>query len=243
MEGDPPADVAGTTDYPFLGPLGLAGRGGTTDSVQAALREAIVASDLPPGASINKHAICERLGVSRFPVSEALARLQAEGLVEILPQRGTRVTRIRLRDVREAMFIRRALETEGVRVLAGRLGAERRAEIDRNLRYQETAVAAQDHRGFHRLDLEFHALLIDALGFPRVPGLVETARGGLERVRRMLSTASRLPEVLHEHAAIWTALTAGDGAAAAAAMRRHLDRVVDDLVRFGERHPGVVDPD
>ncbi|MFC5085792.1 GntR family transcriptional regulator [Microvirga arabica] len=45
-------------------------------------------------------AVCLALGVSRFPVSEALARLATEGLVEILPQRGTRAARIRLPEIR-----------------------------------------------------------------------------------------------------------------------------------------------
>ena len=78
-------------------------------------------SNCAPGAPIDKNAICERLGVSRFPVSEALARLQAEGLVDILPQRGTSVSRIRMSEVAEFMFVRKALESEAVRalVLAG----------------------------------------------------------------------------------------------------------------------------
>ena len=74
------------------------------------LRAAIVGLDFAPGEFIDKGAVCERLRVSRFPVSEALGRLAAEGLVEVLPQRGTRAARIRLGEVREAMMIRRALE-------------------------------------------------------------------------------------------------------------------------------------
>lgn len=111
-------DVAVKASYAFLEPLGLTGRGGTTERVLAVLREAIIGFELAPGEDIDKLAICERLGVSRFPVSEALARLQSEGLVEILPQRGTRVSRIRLAEVRQSMFIRRALESQAVRTLA-----------------------------------------------------------------------------------------------------------------------------
>lgn len=226
-------------NYPFLARLDLPSRGGTTDHVQALLRGAIVAGDLAPGEAINKHALCERLGVSRFPVSEALTRLQAEGLVEILPQRGTRVTRIRVADVREATFIRRALEGEAVRRLAPVIGPVTLADLDRNMRYQRAAVEAGDRLGFHTLDLEFHQILIDALGFGRVKAMIETARGSLERVRRILSSPRRHAVTLEEHRTIVEALHAQDGEAAAAAMARHLDMVVDELMRFAAEHPEV----
>src|SRR5881392_2226217 len=80
--------------YAFLPPLPRLGRGGTVQRVQDVVRDAIVRLELPPGIAIDKAALCARLGVSRFPVSEALGRLAAEGFVEVLPQRGTRVARI-----------------------------------------------------------------------------------------------------------------------------------------------------
>src|ERR1700693_3912217 len=102
----------GTPPYDFLPALPRQGRGGTMQRVQDVIREAIVALAFTPGEFIQKDAICRRLGVSRFPVSEALGRLADEGFVEILPQRGTRVSRIEIASCRQAMFIRRALEGE-----------------------------------------------------------------------------------------------------------------------------------
>jgi DNA-binding GntR family transcriptional regulator len=75
--------------YHFLEPLATPSRGNVTAFVTDLLRQSIVTLQLKPGEVIDKTALCDRLGVSRFPVSEALARLQAEGLVDILPQRGT----------------------------------------------------------------------------------------------------------------------------------------------------------
>jgi DNA-binding GntR family transcriptional regulator len=76
-------------------------RGSLTDAVEQALREAIVSLALEPGMMIDKLVVCERMGVSRFPVSAALARLAAAGLVEVLPQRGTRVMPIVIHDIRQ----------------------------------------------------------------------------------------------------------------------------------------------
>ena len=100
--------MASDLPYPFLQPLARGRRGNTTQQVQNLLRDAIVKLTLTPGEFIRKDVICQRLGVSRFPVSEALGRLADEGFVEVLPQRGTRISRIDIAACRQAMFIRRA---------------------------------------------------------------------------------------------------------------------------------------
>ena len=103
--------------YKFLVSAAPPERGNVTVSVTEQLRRAIVTLELKPGEVLDTGAICERLGVSRFPVSEALARLQNEGLVEIMPQRGSMVSRVRIGDVVEYMLMRLGLESEGIRAL------------------------------------------------------------------------------------------------------------------------------
>lgn len=93
--------------YSFLVRPPRLARGNVTAEVTGIIREAIVTLALPPGSLIDKTAICNELGVSRFPVSEALARLQVEGLVDIAPQRGSTVSLVRIADVREYMLIRK----------------------------------------------------------------------------------------------------------------------------------------
>lgn len=234
----PASDIKAST-YPFLLPLGITSRGGTTERVQKLLRDAIIEGDLAPGTDIDKQEICERLGVSRFPVSEALGRLQGEGLVEILPQRGTRVTRIRIADVRQNTFIRRALEAETVRVLAHSVDEQLLARLDRNVRYQHSAIAADDRRGFHALDLEFHQILLDTLAFGRVKVAVDAARASLDRVRRLLWSPRRHAVTLAEHEAVVAALRLHDSEAAGHAMEAHLDAVVTELMAFAQQNPGI----
>src|SRR5918993_981118 len=119
--------------YSFLPTFERGPRGGTTDRVERVLRSAVVDLQFEPGEFIEKALVCERLAVSRFPVSEALARLAAEGLVEILPQRGTRAALIRLPEVIEAMVIRRALEAVVAEQAAERLSENAIASLHRNL--------------------------------------------------------------------------------------------------------------
>jgi GntR family transcriptional regulator, rspAB operon transcriptional repressor len=226
--------------YAFLPSLARHGRGGTVARVQDVIRDAIVRLDLPPGTFLDKAALCARLGVSRFPVSEALGRLAAEGFVEVLPQRGTRVARIDLGDCRQAMFIRRALEAEAMRAVAPRADAALLAALDRSLRDQEASLGA-DHGGrFHALDLALHELLLDFLGYERVKHAVEAARGSLDRARLFMCTPQRQVATCAEHRAIVAALKRHDADAAVRAMEAHLDAVMTELVDFAGRNPDAV---
>jgi len=223
--------------YCFLKPLERGPRGNTTEQVERSLRSAIVSLDFAPGEFIDKGLVCTRLGVSRFPVSEALARLATEGLVEILPQRGTRAARIRLSEVKEAMLIRKALEAMVAETAARRLPSSALTALKKNLQRQEKAVAKGDRAGFYALDLAFHALLVDSLELPRVAAVIEASRANIDRVRRLLSSPRRHAVTLAEHKELLRALEARDAEAARRAMESHLEAVMDELEHFSSEHP------
>jgi len=225
--------------YDFLVPLERGARGHTTEKVEAALRAAIVALDFAPGEFIDKGAVCAALGVSRFPVSEALTRLAAEGLVEILPQRGSRAARIRLSEIRESMLIRRALEGMVAETAARDLPSDSVEALRGNLEAQQVAVSRGDRPGFYALDLEFHMILVDGLGMPRVAAVIDASRANIDRVRRLLSSPRRHAVTLAEHRELFRALEARDASAARRAMEAHLEAVVDELERFSVEHADV----
>ncbi len=174
--------------YKFLVSAAPPERGNVTASVTEQLRRAIVTLELKPGEILDKGLICERLGVSRFPVSEALARLQAEGLVEIMPQRGSLVSRIRIGDVVEYMLIRKALESEAIRVLMARQPAGVVEKLAHNLAVQAKAAQRNDREMFHhRCDLEFHEILFETMRFDRIHAILDNARANLDRARHRSS--------------------------------------------------------
>jgi DNA-binding GntR family transcriptional regulator len=232
--------VTRKTPYAFLSPLPRQGRGGMVQRVQDTVRDAIVRLELPPGTTIDKAALCAQLGVSRFPVSEALGRLAAEGFVEVLPQRGTRVARIDLADCRQAMFIRRALEVEAIGVVAARADANLLARLDQNMREQDAVLTDENSVRFHQLDLELHETLMDFLGFDRVKNAVEAARGSLDRARLFMCTPTRKVSTYREHQAIVGAIKRHEVNAAMRGMTDHLDAVMTELIDFSERNPGAV---
>ena len=89
-------------------------QGSLAQRVYASLREAILSMSLRPGDILRKPEICDQLGVSRSPVSEAVARLAVEHLVRVVPQAGTYVARFSLNEIREGAFLRAALELASV---------------------------------------------------------------------------------------------------------------------------------
>lgn len=227
--------------YPFLARRSHAERGRLAFTVETALREAILNLDLQPGSMLDKQVICERLHVSRSPVVAAIARLAEEGLLEVLPQRGTRVTRIALADIRQQLFIRRALEAEAAASIAQTVSGAVLDALDANLEAQQRAVDAKDERGFYALDLEFHQILLEALNLPRVKAVVGSARNALDRARRLMASPSRIRGTLAEHARVVKALRKRDAQAAAEAMRAHLDSVASELHRFARARPDLFD--
>jgi DNA-binding GntR family transcriptional regulator len=225
--------------YHFLSAPATPTRGNVTVYVTDVLRQAIVTLDLKPGEIIDKGAICDRLGVSRFPVSEGLARLQAEGLVDILPQRGSTVSLVRIADVLEYMLIRKALEAEAVRVVTGNHSEELTETLQRNMSYQRAAVDIDDQQGFHERDLEFHDIIFGDMRFTKVKGVIENTRANLDRARRLILTPRRLEVTIAEHQAILDGIVSGDGQRAAAAMRAHIDSVMAELIAFARENSSL----
>jgi DNA-binding GntR family transcriptional regulator len=214
---------------------------GATARVVEGLRRAIVNLEFEPGGKLDKAELTRRFGVSRFPVAEALNRLKEEGLVDIRPQSGSIVSRIRLADARENMFLRRALEGEAVAHHAQHRSQELLSALRLNMRQQKAAIAADDRARFHRLDLELHDMFVSVIGYPRVRAVAEGARLSLDRARRLLITPRRIALTFREHAAIVAAIAAGDALAARKAMSAHLHSVIGELEDFAREYPAQFD--
>ena len=206
------------------------------------LRASIVDLAAKPGARIDKQEICRRLGVSRQPLAEAITRLAEERLVDVEPQKGTFVARIRLSDVSEAAFVRRALEVATVIAIAPDMDDVTLKRLERILAYQGAALKAKDADEFYALDVRFHAMLFDKLGMRRVAEAVDSSRAPLERARRLLLPTPRTPGSLREHREIVAGLAKRDPRAAAAAMGAHLDAVLSEIRKFAARQPQLFEP-
>lgn len=213
------------------------------EQVYEAVKEAILSGALEPGKPIDKLALCESLGVSRFPVSAAISRLAFERLVLVEPQHGSFVARISANDVRERLFIRRALEGEIAAEAARRMRAAGRQALEENLRQAAVAVESLDRPRFYALDVDFHATLTTYLELKRSGELLDGVRAHLERVRRLLMTpAGRMQETLDEHARVVEAIRSGEAARARASMEAHLSQMTALVEAFAAARPELFTP-
>jgi GntR family transcriptional regulator, rspAB operon transcriptional repressor len=213
------------------------------DAVYGELKEAILSGALEPGSLIDKTGLCEKLRVSRFPVSAAVSRLAYDRLVDVEPQHGSFVARISLNDARERLFIRSALEGEIAAEAARRMTRADKDALTGNLRQEVAAVAAKDQATFYALDVAFHQILTAGLGMARASDVLVSLRVHLERTRRLtMSASAQLRASLLEHAAIAAAIEAEDPPAARDAMKQHLTMTAARLEALAKRQPELFSP-
>jgi DNA-binding GntR family transcriptional regulator len=213
-------------------------QGSLGQRVYQSLQQAILTLAFRPGDIIRKPEICDRLGVSRSPVADAVARLAAEGLVDVVPQAGTFVTRLSMTDIREGAFIREAIETAAAERVAATISEDQLRDLRRSLRMQEALVADGDQQGFMQLDGQMHEMMLSFTGFPRLPQVSQTAWLSVHRARQLiLPVEGRLNATLDEHRLILAAFEAHDPQAARRTVQEHLRQLLIYLQPLEHDHP------
>ncbi|MEX0286783.1 MAG: GntR family transcriptional regulator [Paracoccaceae bacterium] len=208
--------------------------------VHRSMKRAILTLDFPPGAVVRKAPICDRLGVSRAPVAEAIARLSTEGLVDVVPQSATRVSYFSMDELREGTFLRQALELATVAEVAESLTDQQQALLTRNMQSQEQLLADNDVSGFYQADEEFHQLLMDFTGYARLPDVAQLVSLQVSRARMLLlPKPGRLAETLEEHRAIYDAVIARRPKIAQDAMREHLAKLMPRIEKLQDERPDL----
>ncbi|AJZ83976.1 GntR family transcriptional regulator [Streptomyces violaceusniger] len=210
----------------------------TRQLVHEVLRSRIVSLELEPGSAVSENDLAAELGVSRTPVRESLILLADEGLVDIYPQMGTFVSRIRERDVASAQFIREALECAALREAVEKATARDVAELRVLLIAQEEADDQSDMQGFFQLDEEFHARLMAVSGHASAWPVVSQAKAQLDRARRLsLPMTQQMSLLIGQHREVVDLLEEGDLDRADGALRSHLRLVFSDVEKIRAKHP------
>ena len=213
-------------------------QGSLTDRTFLAIREAIMELNFLPGEIIRKHDICNALGVSRSPVSEALAKLRNEGLVEVVPQSGTFVSRFSLQDIKEGAFLREAIELACIEILASNISEQQLIDLNRNLKLQKVLAETDDYQGFYQLDAEMHNMIMDFTGYKNLAKVTKTGWVQVDRARQLLLPVDgRLKKAFQEHRAVIKALEQNDVALAREKMRTHLNQLILLLTPLEKKHP------
>ena len=189
------------------------------DTAYERLSEAIVDGTLAPGESLHDRELCGWLGLSRTPVREALSRLRDERLVEMEPQRYTRVARMGLVDVHEIVPVLATLHGLATELAVPRLEATDlralRMENDRFI----SGLRARDAAAAYEADARFHGVFVAASGNAELPRLLHRMSPRLHRLECL--GAGGLPgrRSVAQHEAIISRAELGDAPGAAAAAR------------------------
>lgn len=194
------------------------------DPVVDEIRHRVAQGVLPPGSWLRQSALAADLGVSRTPVREALRTLAAEGLLELVPNRGARVVSWSAEDVDETYRLRALLEGEAAALAARRASAEQvRALAGAQEAYERSLAggAPLDERA--GCNAAFHAAVVDASGSTRLRQLLAVISSP-PMVARALGTYGEqdVQRSVVQHRDILTAVERRDEPLAAAAMRSHL---------------------
>ncbi len=202
--------------------------GPITPQITRILRERIIQNDLKPGDKLSESEMARGYQVSRQPVREAFIKLADQGLVAVLPQRGTAVTKIGYAAVHDARFLREAIEADIAKILAANpdaaLIAELRTQLDR-----QNKVNRDNPHDFIELDELFHRTLAAGAGKGGAWKQIEGLKSQMDRVRFLSLAQFPIAKLIDQHKALVDQIEKGDVPGANAAIRTHLREVLRDL--------------
>ncbi len=207
----------------------------TAQQVHDWLYRCVLRGDLLPGTRLSETEIAAQVNLSRQPVREAFIRLAADGLAEVLPQRGTYIGRISMRAVLSARFIREAVESD----LARHVAATRPdlTAMAAELTVQERCDVEGDVPGFIESDDRFHRAMALAADQGAVWQDLERLKAQMNRLRHLSMRVFDRSQTIAQHRAVLTALQAGDADGAEDAIRTHLRQMLTELPQMAAAHP------
>lgn len=185
------------------------------DDAFTALRAAIVDGTLEPGERLVDAELSEWLGVSRTPIREALARLDAAGLVQTRPGRFTIVSPLDVRAVKDAQGVTAAMHELAVREAVPTMEAEHIAEMRSANRRFATALRAGDVEGAIGADDDFHGVAVAVSGNAAVRAVLDQYTPLLRRMERVRFASLRGRSSVKQHDAIADLAERGDAEGAA----------------------------
>jgi DNA-binding GntR family transcriptional regulator len=205
---------------------------GVFEETYDALKSKILAGELAPGARVDVLTVSEELGVSRTPVNDALQILKLQGLIEIVPRKGTFVAQVTPKDVEDAFQLRMALEGKACELASEAMDAAKTSA----LRTLNDLLAHDNHPVLSehlRINQKFHELIV---GYSNNSMLLKSylevqARMQFLQVYFGFETwQKRSPEIVEEHNSIIEALSASDPNTAQRLMCGHIRSAMMRLI-------------
>ena len=204
-------------------------------SVYETLREAIINLAYKPGEELDTNAIAEKLGVSRSPVRDALLRLSSDKLVDIFPQKGTRVSLLNKEIIRQERFMRVALELGVLEECMKSLADDTKRKIFATklqgfLLAQHASILDGDNIAFLKYDDEMHHLFYSEANCEWIWETLISRTGNDHRIRLLSCNALGFSEKIEtEHKDFAEKVENGNITEILEINRQHLSRLYDEI--------------
>lgn len=202
-----------------------------SDVATELLRNAIVDGTLPPGKRLKEEELARSLGISRTPVREALVMLQAEGMIDASPNRGSTVRSHNANELDDLYQLRALLEGHAARRAAAHASDELVGELWASCERFDGLISTGEVHDLVQENLSFHTLILDAAGSERLESIVRTVTDLPLVYRSYIWYSPEQRKIsLHYHQQITRALESRDGERAELVMKEHVFEARDVLV-------------
>lgn len=202
-----------------------------TDQAYDLISQKIIKTIYKPGSRISEKIIAADLKIGRTPIREALLRLRQEQLIDIIPQSGTYISKIDLKAVRDARFVRTSIEQEIMKQAAEIIMSDsERISLEVNLQNQDKAMTIEDLNLFLDLDNEFHHFFYQLTNHEEVWSWIKTINVQFDRYRFLSLIVNQLSlnELITDHENILKAVLKNDVKQVAQFTKRHLERALEE---------------
>ena len=197
------------------------------DYARRMLKANIISMELVPGAMVSENELAAQMGVSRTPVREALMDLAKYHIVEVLPQRGSRIALIDYALVEEARFARQVLEVAILDQVCEQATPEDISRLRRNVRFQELTQEPNmaGSLSLMELDDDFHGMLFHIAQKDNICQMLSGMTIHFDRVRTLALNVVKDTKIINDHQLICDAIANRDVDGARELMIKHLSRV------------------
>jgi DNA-binding GntR family transcriptional regulator len=208
-----------------------------TERAYYTIRDLILRGKLPIGAALSRRRLAAELGMSMLPISEAVQRLESEGLLETRPQAGTRVRIPAEQDVRDRFIVREALETQAARLFAERASLQQRQELKLMAEHMDTLFGRLETDNgdgefafaVHNLHFQLHTRIAEYSGCRALQEMIQ--KNNVLVFNWLFDLAGHQPgHPPRFHQELAESLTRSDADVAETAMRSHVRHGVEETV-------------
>ncbi|NLL66950.1 MAG: GntR family transcriptional regulator [Clostridiaceae bacterium] len=202
------------------------------DVIFETLRKAIVSGDIKPGERLMEVSLAEQMGVSRTPVREAIRRLEAEGLVTMIPRKGTHVSELSVKDIMDVLEVRTVLDKLATDLAAKRIQPAQLKNLETVHKQYISCVEKDNMEGAIKKDVEFHDIIYSASGNPRLVAVAASLREHIYRFRVIYMSDNLIAEnVLNEHEEILEALREAQNNVASNLAEKHIRNQMETIIK------------